>query len=179
MAKALAKITKQISKKRGGKPDVLHENSRDLKRIRRASAREERLAKYAAATMKARQAYLDRVMFFQDAVEEDLTPLSDEQLLQLILKYLSRHSSELNQLRAERRKNRPPSKREETLAQLEEIEAKEFASGFWVPDMGNQENLKKLKAWNKDWSAMNNITFVRVSKDGGKKESSFPPRGLS
>lgn len=82
-------------------------------------------------------------------------------------------------MRAERRKGRPPSKREEVLSQNIDTEAKEFASGFWVPDMRGQDNLRKLKAWNKEWSAMSNIAFVRVSKDGGIKASSFPPRGLS
>lgn len=94
-------------------------------------------------------------------------------------RYLGRLNPELTQERAERRKGRPTSKREETLSQLAETEGKEFATGLWVPEMRNQENLKKLKAWNRGWSAMSNIAFVRVSEDGRKKESSFPPRGLS
>jgi translation machinery-associated protein 16 len=57
MAKALHKVQKQISKKRGGKPNSLHENSRDSQRLRRAGAREDKIAKLVAAASKANQIY--------------------------------------------------------------------------------------------------------------------------
>ena len=57
MARALSKVQKQISKKRGGKPTALHENSRDAKRLRRAGAREEKLARLMDAAVKANQVY--------------------------------------------------------------------------------------------------------------------------
>lgn len=57
MTKSLYKVQKQISKKRGGKLNALHEDSRDAKRLRRASAREDRLARVAAEMSKARQGY--------------------------------------------------------------------------------------------------------------------------
>jgi hypothetical protein len=57
MAKALHKVQKQISKKRGGKPTSLHENSRDSQRLRTAGAREDKLAKLLAAATRANQAY--------------------------------------------------------------------------------------------------------------------------
>lgn len=57
MAKNLHKIQKHITKKRGGKLEALHENSRDAKRLRRAGAREDRLARIASAISKGRQLY--------------------------------------------------------------------------------------------------------------------------
>ena len=57
MAKALHKVQKQISKKRGGKPTSLHENSRDSQRLRAAGAREDKLAKLLAAATRANQTY--------------------------------------------------------------------------------------------------------------------------
>ena len=57
MAKALHKVQKQISKKRGGKPTSLHENSRDSQRLRRAVAREDKLAKLFAAATRANHTY--------------------------------------------------------------------------------------------------------------------------
>jgi translation machinery-associated protein 16 len=56
-AKALSKVHKQISKKRGSKLDSLHENSRDAKRLRRASARDDKLSRAASTMMKGRQSY--------------------------------------------------------------------------------------------------------------------------
>lgn len=57
MAKALNKVHKQISKKKGGKLGALHENSRDAKRLRRAGAREEKLARLLTAASRANQLY--------------------------------------------------------------------------------------------------------------------------
>ena len=57
MAKALHKVQKQISKKRGGEPNSLHENSRDSQRLRRAGAREDKIARLVAAASRANQTY--------------------------------------------------------------------------------------------------------------------------
>jgi Translation machinery-associated protein 16 len=57
MAKALHKVQKQISKKRGGKSNTLHENSRDSQRLRTAGAREDKIAKLVAAASRANQTY--------------------------------------------------------------------------------------------------------------------------
>ena len=51
--KNLSKIQKKIAKKKGGRSTCLHENSRDVQRLRRAGARSERLDKLAAARAKA------------------------------------------------------------------------------------------------------------------------------
>jgi len=59
MTRNLYKIQKEIAKKRGGKVEALHEKSRDAKRLRRAGAREERLARVAAAISKGRQLYCE------------------------------------------------------------------------------------------------------------------------
>lgn len=57
MPKDLAKVQKQIAKKKKGATSSLHENSRDAKRLRRAGARSEKLEKLAAARAKACQPY--------------------------------------------------------------------------------------------------------------------------
>ena len=55
--RALNKVQKKISKKRGGKPNTLHENSRDAQRVRRAGAREEKLARMLDAAARTNQLY--------------------------------------------------------------------------------------------------------------------------
>lgn len=57
MAKALHKVHKLIAKKKGGKTNALHENSRDSRRLRTAGAREDKIAKLLAAASKANQTY--------------------------------------------------------------------------------------------------------------------------
>ena len=52
MTKSLAKVQKKISKK-GVSITSLHENSRNSQRLRRASARDDKLARVSAARAKA------------------------------------------------------------------------------------------------------------------------------
>lgn len=54
MPKSLAKVHKKISKKRGN-INSLNENSRDAQRLRRAGARDDKLAKLSAARIKVNQ----------------------------------------------------------------------------------------------------------------------------
>lgn len=56
MPRTLQKVQKQISKKRGA-VNSLHENSRDAQRLRRAGARDDRLTRHTAISLKARQPY--------------------------------------------------------------------------------------------------------------------------
>ena len=53
MPKSLAKVHKQISKKTKGNISSLHENSRNSQRLRRAGARDDKLARVSKARAKA------------------------------------------------------------------------------------------------------------------------------
>lgn len=97
----------------------------------------------------------------------------------MIEDYLGRDEEELSNIQAERRSGRPPSTRETLLKQIQATERGEYSSGFWVPDLEDMSNLEKLKSWNGEWSSLAVIKFIRVTKDGEKKESSFPPKGQS
>jgi translation machinery-associated protein 16 len=52
MAKTLEKMRKQIAKKKGGTLDVLHQNSRNARRLHKAQVRDERLEKIAETRKK-------------------------------------------------------------------------------------------------------------------------------
>lgn len=122
MAKSLQKVHKQISKKRGV-VDALHENSRDARRLRRAGARDDKLARVASVTAKARQSYgelyllyfslfstgipldrlssridtiaaVDRVAFFQENTKDISSSLTDGELAEIVNKYVSWSYSE-------------------------------------------------------------------------------------
>lgn len=94
-------------------------------------------------------------------------------------RYIDRSVPEIEQLRSERRKGRPPARREEALSQRTETEDKEFKTGFWVPDLADEDTLRNLQAWNGEWAGLATMKFVRLVKDGAKQVSSFPPKGLS
>ena len=58
-------------------------------------------------------------------------------------------------------------------------EEREYDSGFWIPDMQDEGSLAMLKGWNGEWTALNTIKYVRLSRDGTLQTSNFPPKGLS
>ena len=97
----------------------------------------------------------------------------------MIEDYLGRDDEELAKLKAERRPGRPPMTRQIMLEQNQAAEQDEYASGFWVPDLEDATNLRRLKEWNGQWAHLATLKFARVSKHGVKKESSFPPKGMS
>jgi translation machinery-associated protein 16 len=120
-----------------------------------------------------------RVKSFQSYTAEHESAVSIPEIQAMIEDYLGRDDEELLKLKAERRPGRPASTRQTLLDQHQAVEQGEYASGFWVPDLQDEENLKKLKDWPGKWSGLATLKFARISKEGVKKESSFPPKGLS
>lgn len=59
------------------------------------------------------------------------------------------------------------------------MDEKEFKAGFWMPDLTQEDVRTFLMAWNGDWSSLSSMKFIRLSQDGIKHASSFPPKGLS
>ena len=78
-----------------------------------------------------------------------------------------------------RRPGRPPGLREVLLKEQREADEREFEAGYWVPDVTDAKTLEHIKKWNGRWVMLNTMRFIRVTRDGEKKESSFPPKGNS
>ncbi|KAH7095181.1 translation machinery-associated protein 16 [Paraphoma chrysanthemicola] len=174
----LDKVTKQIRKKKGKNPN-LHEGSRDTQRLQSAAARDDKLNRLSSLREKQNRHYLMRIKSFQSYTTEHKLPLNIPEIQAMIEDYLGRDDEEVLKLKAERRPGRPASTRQTLLEQNQATEQGEYASGFWVPDLEDGENLKKLKDWNGQWSGLATLKFARISKEGVKKESSFPPKGMS
>ncbi|KAI6909719.1 hypothetical protein KC318_g9043 [Hortaea werneckii] len=179
MPSKLAKVQKQVTKKKGQRSTALHEKSRDSLRMQKAGARDDRVARVTAVREKANRQWLERIAFFQDRLPDTLHPMDVEQIQTLIQEYLSRDEDELAQIKSERRPGRPPSTRQTVLEQTREMERKEFESGFWLPNLQDEETLVKLDGWKGDWAGLGVLRFVRVDAKGGVHESQFPPRGAS
>ncbi|KAF2011668.1 hypothetical protein BU24DRAFT_377021 [Aaosphaeria arxii CBS 175.79] len=174
----LSKVQKHITKKKG-KDLNLHENSRDTKRLHSAHMRDNKLNRLASVREKQNRPFLLRIKSFQSYTVEHDEPCTIPELQRMIEDYLGRDDDEISKLQAERRAGRPPSTRETLLKQNRDVEQGEYTSGFWLPELEDMEVLKKLKAWNGQWANLATMKFVRLSRDGVKKESSFPPKGLS
>ncbi|EME40152.1 hypothetical protein DOTSEDRAFT_137967 [Dothistroma septosporum NZE10] len=179
MPSKLSKVTKRVTKKKGSKINALHENSRDARRLRRAGARDERVANMKATKQRTNLPWLERIAFFQDNLPDTLHPLNMEEIKDLVKQFLQRHDEELSALKGDRRSGRPASTRQSLLEQAVKAETQEFESGFWLPNLQDEETLEKLDQWKGLWLGLGTLRFVRVQKDGEVKESQFPPRGAS
>ncbi|KAK5684604.1 translation machinery-associated protein 16, partial [Elasticomyces elasticus] len=168
MPKSFSKVHKKISKKRGA-VEALHENSRDVKRLNRANTRDTRVARVQATTSRGRQSYLDRIAYFQEGIPEESSTVSNDDIREMVTRYINRDIPEIEQLQHERRKGRPPAKREEVLLQRTETENKELKTGFWLPDVTNEDVVAALRRWNGDWSSLSTMKFIRITSDGGKQ----------
>lgn len=179
MPSKLAKVQKHVIKKKGNKINSLHENSRDAKRLRKAGARDDRVARLAAVRQRNNKQWTDRISFFRTRLPETLHPLEVEKIQAFISEYLTRNDGELQDLKAERRTGRPPSTRQTLLEEQRRTEEKEYESGFWAPNLQDEETLIKLEGWKGDWVGLGVLRFIRIDKAGIAKESQFPPRGAS
>lgn len=110
---------------------------------------------------------------------EHEAPLTVAGIQAMIEDYLGRDDEELATLQTARRAGRPPTTRETLLKQHQVMEQGEYASGFWVPDLEDLDILQRLKAWDGKWASLATLKFSRIAKDGNRKESSFPPKGMS
>ncbi|CAA9965940.1 hypothetical protein CFE70_009332 [Pyrenophora teres f. teres 0-1] len=174
----LDKVTKKITKKKGKNPN-LHEGSRDTQRLQSAAQRDDKLNRLSKVREHQNRPYLLRIKSFQSYTTEHESPVSVPEIQAMIEDYLGRDDEEVAKLKAERRPGRPPSTRQTLLETNQKTEQDEYASGFWVPDLEDVMNLRKLKEWNGQWAQLATLKFARISKEGFKKESSFPPKGMS
>lgn len=46
-----------------------------------------------------------------------------------------------------------------------------------LPDLSTQDNLSLLDRWEGSWAFLPSLSWVRVSKTGNVKPSTFPPSG--
>ena len=221
MPKSFAKVQKKISKKRGN-TSSLNENSRDAQKLRRAGARDDKLARLSVARAKVNQPHSTlwhswslrypvlrvrrMLMLMLHSTKGSFLPASDTRnsntgafvrctgshpkvrtaplnpmgvATQTVASYIARDYEELARLRAERRPGRPSSTREDLLKRRIDTENREYDTGFWIPDMEDAENIGRLESWMGDWTSLSTLTYVRLSRDGKKRSSTFPPKAQS
>ncbi|PBP23094.1 hypothetical protein BUE80_DR005734 [Diplocarpon rosae] len=179
MPKSLEKTRKKISKKKGN-ITALHENSRDVQRLRRAGMRDDKLVKVAAARRKNDRPLIQRATYFQEAIRaNDGKPLDLESVKNLIQSFVHQNDEAFNQLKKERRPGRPASTREDVLKTKIAADEKEYENGFYLPDLTDENNVIFLDRWEGSWSYLSTLKWVRISSSGQIQEAKFPPKGES
>ncbi|KAK7745922.1 translation machinery-associated protein 16 [Cytospora paraplurivora] len=194
MPKTLEKTRKQIAKKRNGTIDALHQYSRDSKRLHKAQVRDERLEKLIAARKKHDQPLIGRIRFFQKAARDNEKRTFEMDKIQSLIsecvmfiktinctpctdstRYVHQYDEEMEAMKKTRRAGRPASASHDMLKLKIDGLVKEQQNGFYIPDLTKQDNIDLLDRWEGAWSFLASMSYVRISKDGTVKPSSFPP----
>ncbi|RGP64933.1 hypothetical protein FLONG3_9401 [Fusarium longipes] len=183
MPTTLHKTRKQISKKRGGVVNALHEKSRDSMRLHKAGIRDQRIEKLAAARGKKEQPLVDRVAFFQQALrvkdrENKSAPELDE-VQRMIHTFVHQYDEEYDAAKKTRRPGRPASVKEDLLkAKINTLE-EEYKSGFIMPDLLDSHNVNILLLWEGSWSYLTQLKWIKVNSEGQVRSTAFPSGGTN
>lgn len=70
----------------------------------------------------------------------------------------------IDQLKKERRPNRPPTKRQELLELRKDAEMKHFETGWKLPDLTDTKNVEIFRKWKGDTGGLNTITLVEIDR---------------
>lgn len=163
-AKSLGKITKAISKGKG----TVHPKGRKFAKLNKAHLREHKLEKKKLQHLEKREHELQRLLFFQEAVEprvsDEKKTFTLDEVKVFIEAYLSRFDEELSQLVALRRPGRPALKRQDLLEDQKAKDELEYTTGFKVPVLWEAENVENLLRWNGTIGGVTNVKFGRVLK---------------
>ncbi|KAI3325409.1 translation machinery-associated protein 16 [Xylariaceae sp. AK1471] len=177
MPKTLERARKAITKKKGT-IDSLHQYSRDSKRLHRASVRDEKLEKIAAARRKKDKPYIERAAFFQEALKQNGgQPLTIDVIQELIKTYVHQYDGELDEIKKARRPGQPAKPKEDLLKMKIAHLQKEYQNGFLLPVLDTQENATIVEKWEGSWSYLTTFKWTRIWSDGKVQPASFPPKG--
>lgn len=178
MPSTLEKARKHITKKKGADASgALHQFSRDSKRLQTAQIRDERLEKLARSRKKRDKPLLERVAFFQEVSRANGGKALEMATIQSkIHEFVHQYDEEYEQQRKARRPGRPASAREDLLKVTIKGLETEYEKGFYVPDLTDEVNISELDRWEGSWAYLSNLKWVKITKTGDARPSSFPPK---
>ncbi|KAI8148026.1 translation machinery-associated protein 16, partial [Fennellomyces sp. T-0311] len=152
--------------------DELHPYSRKARQLTRVALRSHKLAnKRPATNPKGIQGLfqpqccsnsiniVERWLWFRYALDESLLCATKAQVYELIDMYLKRHDEELEALDQQRKKggHRTKVPRHDLLTALKTSEESEYKSGFELPDLMVEKNVRMLREWDGDVNGMPRI----------------------
>ncbi|CEI39115.1 hypothetical protein FVEN_g10714 [Fusarium venenatum] len=183
MPTTLDKTRKQISKKRNGVINALHEKSRDSMRLHKAGVRDQRIERLAAARNKKEQPLVDRVSFFQQGLrtkdrESNGAPELEE-IQRMIHNFVHQYDEEYDAVKKTRRPGRPASVKEDLLKAKINLLEEEYKGGFIMPDLLDSHNVNVLLLWEGSWSYLTQLKWIKVNSEGQVRSTAFPLGGTN
>lgn len=162
LAHNLNKVSKNVLLSNG----QLHMKGRKYKQLQRATLRHQKLIQKKVITNERKEKQLGLTLFIRDKVlGEDNKCYTLDELKSFVKDYVYRYSGEIEKLQKERRPGRPKSSRQQKLETLQESEEQTFLSGYIVPDLSDEENVLRLRAWNGTTGGVTSIRHVKICKE--------------
>ncbi|KAK9453942.1 hypothetical protein V1511DRAFT_518314 [Dipodascopsis uninucleata] len=166
----IAKSLKKVEKKTKNSSAV-HPRARKFKQLNKATLREKKLMKQKNDRDNAREAKLFRLKTFRNIIDrlehKRKQVFTEMEMKGFIEEFIARDDQELDKLKSERRPGRPTSTRQDYLQARRDLEAEEYATGFYSPNLLEQGNVDLFRRWNMEYSGIGLLKYVRISKEGG------------
>ncbi|CEH18562.1 UNCHARACTERIZED [Ceraceosorus bombacis] len=126
-----------------------HPDSRRAAQLQRVAHRQEKLSSQRSDRKKDVASKLERLRVMITLLPSTMTHLEDLSSLHAHVrtKYLSRHSTDLQAFKSQRRQGRPPDMREVRLQDAVKRDEEEYRTGLIVPDLLDRNNVALLRKW--------------------------------
>jgi len=161
-ANSLRKVSKLIKQKK----TALHPNSRRAKKLAKATLRQEKITRQKIKHKLKKSNDLMALSFINEYINTDQLSSKEaftvDELKSMLKTFICRDDDELDQLKKERRPNRPPTKRQELLELRKDAEMKHFETGWKLPDLTDTKNVESFRKWKGDTGGLNTITLVEI-----------------
>lgn len=163
LAHSLSKVTKNVSKSKA----AIHVKGRKFKQLNRATLREKKLQLKKLESLERKSNELSIVFFIQNILKDDSqkSEYSLDEMKSIIEKFIHQNDDELERLKSERRKGRPPTNRQNLLEEKLKHDLDVFKTGYKIPDLSDKLTVERCRDWNGTTGATTNMKFIRISKD--------------
>ncbi|XP_069872638.1 translation machinery-associated protein 16 isoform X1 [Dipodomys merriami] len=171
-------------KSTGREKKVIHPYSRKAAQITREAHKQDKKEKMKNEKALRLNLIGEKLQWFHNHLDPQKKRYSKKDACELIERYLSRFSGELEQIELHNsikdRQGRRHSSRETVIKQTMERERQQYGGyGFEIPDILNGSNLKTFREWDFDLKKLPNIKMIKVCADDAvpkkhKKKTNLP-----
>ncbi|XP_063969111.1 translation machinery-associated protein 16-like [Lytechinus pictus] len=146
---------------------LIHPQSRKANKVGAREIHKERVRKVHQETSFKNSVLIEKLKWFQDALDPDKTNYSRADAEEIVERYLERFEEELEQISIvnsiKSRSGRQHATREDVIKQTMNREEEQFNTcGFEIPDICDGKNLKLFRLWDGSPKFLGNIKMRRI-----------------
>lgn len=106
---------------------------------------------------------LDRITSFQFSLDPGVATFGPEDISRMITTHIERNDDRMHEMKTGKRPGRPLPKECDQMQFLKKNEMDEYVmNGFQIPDLGDADNVRALRAWDGTKEGLGAVKLVRV-----------------